>query len=65
MSNTKVYKESWWWNEKVEKKIKDKNKRYKEPMACTNDIDRVRSKRENYKEAKREAMKAVAEAKSK
>ena len=21
----KVYKESWWWNEEVQKKIKDKN----------------------------------------
>lgn len=40
-NNTMVYKKSWWWNEKVPKMIKDKNKRYKELMACTDDIDRV------------------------
>ena len=26
----KVFKESWWWNDEVEKKIKDKNRRFKD-----------------------------------
>ena len=37
----KVYKESWWWNEEVQKKIKDKNRRFKEFMACTEEKDRT------------------------
>ena len=55
----KVFKESWWWNEEVVKKIKDKNKRFKELMACTEEEDRI-EKRVSYKAAK----KAVAEAKN-
>ena len=55
----KVFKEQWWWNDEVEKKIKDKNKRFKDLMACTEDQD----KRVSYKEAKRAAKKAVTEAK--
>ena len=58
----KGFKESWWWNEEVEKKIKDKNKRFKELMACTEEEDRI-EKRVSYKEAKRAAKKAVTEAK--
>ena len=30
----KVFKESWWWNDEVEKKIKDKNKKFKELMVA-------------------------------
>ena len=48
---TKVYKESWWWNEEVQKRIKDKNKRFKELMACTEQEDRIH-KKESYKEAR-------------
>ncbi|XP_057515609.1 uncharacterized protein LOC130797145 [Amaranthus tricolor] len=59
---TKVYKESWWWNEEVKKKIKDKNMRFKELMTCTEEEDRTH-KKERYKEAKWAAKKAVAEAK--
>ncbi|XP_057535363.1 uncharacterized protein LOC130813542 [Amaranthus tricolor] len=59
----RVYKESWWWHEEVQKKVKDKNKKFKELMACTKEEDRIQ-KKERYKEAKREAQKAVAEAKS-
>ena len=62
-SKQKVYKESWWRNEEVRKKINDKNIRFKELMACTEEGDRI-SKREIYHEAKRVAKKAVAEAKS-
>ena len=46
----------------MEKKIKDKNKRFKDLMACTEDKDRI-EKRVNYKETKRAAKKAVTEAK--
>ena len=59
---SKVYKESWWWNEEVRKKINDKNTRFKELIACTEEGDRI-SKREIYNEAKQVAKKAVAEAK--
>ena len=59
----KVFKESCWWNDEVEKKIKDKNKRFKELMACTEGEDRI-EKRVSYKEAKRVAKKAVMEAKN-
>ena len=58
----KVFKESWWWNDEVEKKIKDKNKRFKELMACTEKGDRI-EKRVSYKKAKRTTKKAVTEAK--
>ena len=59
----KEYEESWWWNEEVQKKIKDKNKRVKKLLACTGEEDRIH-KKEIYKEAKRAAKKAVTEAKS-
>ena len=58
----KVHKDSWWWNEEAREKINDKNERVKELMACIEERDRI-SKREIYKEAKRVAKKAVAEAK--
>ena len=58
----KVYKESRWWNVEVQKKIKNKNRRFKELMACTEEEDRTH-KKERYKEAKRDAKKAVVEAK--
>ncbi|XP_057517919.1 uncharacterized protein LOC130798841 [Amaranthus tricolor] len=52
----KVFKELWWWNDEVEKKIKDKNKRFKELRACTEEEDRIEN-RVSYKEAKRAAKK--------
>ena len=58
----KVFKESWWWTDEVKKKIKDKNKRFKELMVCTKEEDRI-EKRVSYKEAKRAAKKGVTEAK--
>ena len=63
----KVYKESWWWNEDVQKNIKDKNRRFKELMACTEEEEEEEDKthkKERYKEAKQAAKKAVAEAKN-
>src|SRR5688572_14190954 len=59
----KAYKESWLWNASVQEKIKEKNRRFKELIACTGEDDRIQ-KKEWYKEAKQEAKKAVAEAKS-
>ena len=47
----KVFKESWLWNDEVEKKIEDKNKRFKELITCTEEEDRI-EKRQLYKEAK-------------
>ena len=42
--------------------IKDKNMRFKEVMACTEEEDIIH-KKERYKEAKRATKKAVAKAK--
>ena len=47
----------------MQRKIKDKNKRFKELMACTEEEDMIH-KKESYKEVKRTAKKAVVEAKS-
>ena len=60
LGKLKVSKDSCWWNEEVQKKINDKNKRFKELMACTEEEDRIK-KRVSYKEAKRAAKKAVTE----
>ncbi|XP_076940095.1 uncharacterized protein LOC143609136 [Bidens hawaiensis] len=57
------YKESWWWNEIVQNKIRDKQWSFSELMRCTNEEERV-GLRETYKKAKREAKKAVSEAKN-
>src|SRR5688572_18393678 len=48
----KAFKEAWWWNDEVEKKIKEKNKRFREFLTCKEEEDRI-EKRESYKEAKR------------
>lgn len=42
-----VYKDLWWWSDEVHKKIKDKNKRFKEFMSCTQEEVRIQ-KRESY-----------------
>ena len=60
---SREYRESWWWNEEVQEKIKNKNGRFNELIACTEEEVRTQMK-EWYKEAKREAKKAVAKAKS-
>ena len=54
-----MYKESWWLNEELQKKIKDKNRRFEELMACTEEENRIH-KNERYKEAKRAVKKAIA-----
>nr|QIA97904.1 hypothetical protein AP_R.00g000040-v1.0.a3 [Amaranthus palmeri] len=59
----KVYREAWWWNEEVEKIIKDKNKSFRDLMACTEEEARA-EKRRSYKEAKKAAKKAVIEVKN-
>lgn len=46
----------------MQKKIKEKNKRFKELIACTEVEDGVH-KKESYKEAKRVTKKATAEVK--
>ncbi|XP_076907033.1 uncharacterized protein LOC143563362 [Bidens hawaiensis] len=55
-------KESWWWNEDVQSKIKDKQQSLRDLLRCTNKGERWRL-RETYKNARREAKKAVTEAK--
>ncbi|XP_076919263.1 uncharacterized protein LOC143579985 [Bidens hawaiensis] len=57
------HKEMWWWNEVVQEKIRDKQGSFRELMRCTNEEERVGLK-ESYKKAKREAKKAVSEAKN-
>ncbi|XP_076931879.1 uncharacterized protein LOC143597182 [Bidens hawaiensis] len=56
-------KESWWWNEDVQSKIKDKQQSLRDLLRCTNEGERWRL-REKYKNARREAKKAVIEAKN-
>ncbi|XP_076920991.1 uncharacterized protein LOC143582268 [Bidens hawaiensis] len=57
------HKETWWWNEVVQEKIREKRGSFRELMRCTNEEERVGLK-ESYKKAKREAKKAVSEAKN-
>ncbi|MFS7967911.1 putative SWR1-complex protein 5/Craniofacial development protein [Helianthus anomalus] len=52
------HKESWWWNEDVHTKIKDKQQSFRDLLRCTDEEERLRV-REIYKKAKREAKKAV------
>ena len=59
LGKPKVFKKSWWWNEEVKKKIKDKNREFKELMTCMEEEDRIH-KNKSYKEAKRAAKKAIA-----
>ncbi|XP_076905012.1 uncharacterized protein LOC143560627 [Bidens hawaiensis] len=61
--NAGRHKETWWWNEVVQEKIRDKQGSFRELMRCTNEEERLRLK-ESYKKAKREAKKAVPEAKN-
>ncbi|KAD4177984.1 hypothetical protein E3N88_26575 [Mikania micrantha] len=63
-SNKKGQKESWWWNEEVQLKVREKQQRFKEFASCTETTERARPKT-RYKEAKREAKKTVSEAKTK
>ncbi|XP_076951585.1 uncharacterized protein LOC143624991 [Bidens hawaiensis] len=56
-------KESRWWNKDVQSKIKDKQQNLRDILRCTNEGERWRL-REKYKNAKREAKKAVTEAKN-
>ncbi|KAE8703022.1 CYP749A22 protein [Hibiscus syriacus] len=60
----KEHKESWWWNDEVQTKVKTKQTCFKELLQCNNDEERSRVK-QRYKEAKREAKKTVAKAKDK
>ena len=47
----------------MENKIKDKNKRFKELMTCTEEEDRI-EKRQLYTEVKQATKKSVTKAKS-
>ncbi|KAJ0851967.1 putative SWR1-complex protein 5/Craniofacial development protein [Helianthus annuus] len=60
---TNGHKESWWWNEDVHAKIKAKQQSFRDLLRCTVEEERLRV-REIYKKAKREAKKAVTEAKN-
>ncbi|KAE8654551.1 Detected protein of unknown function [Hibiscus syriacus] len=60
----KEYKESWWWNDKVQTKLKTKQTCFREFIQCNHVEERSRAK-QRYKEAKREAKKIVAKAKAK
>ncbi|XP_076923547.1 uncharacterized protein LOC143585706 [Bidens hawaiensis] len=57
------HKESWWWSEEVQTKIRDKQECFRDLLRCTEEEERPRL-RERYKKAKREAKKAVTEAKN-
>ncbi|GKA11361.1 hypothetical protein Tco_0690794 [Tanacetum coccineum] len=58
-------RESWWFSEEVQNKVKAKQTRFRELISMRgNEADRSATE-ERYKEAKREAKKAVARAKDK
>ncbi|XP_076910640.1 uncharacterized protein LOC143568357 [Bidens hawaiensis] len=57
------HKESWWWSEEVQTKIRGKQESFRDLLKCTEEEKRLRL-REGYKKAKREAKKAVTEAKN-
>ena len=52
-------KESWWWNEKVQEKVKEKRIAYKELYIC-----KIEENLKKYTIAKKEAKKVVSEAKN-
>ncbi|KAE8684196.1 myosin-J heavy chain-like isoform X2 [Hibiscus syriacus] len=58
------HKESWWWNDEVQTKVKTKQTCFKECLQYNDDEERSRAK-QRYKEAKREAKKTVAKTKDK
>ncbi|KAE8676336.1 General transcription factor IIE subunit 1 isoform 3 [Hibiscus syriacus] len=60
----KEHKESWWWNDEVQTKVKTKQICFKEFLQYNDDEERLRAK-QRYKEAKREAKNTVAKAKDK
>ncbi|XP_035837218.1 uncharacterized protein LOC118485081 [Helianthus annuus] len=60
---TSGHKKSWWWNGDVRAKIKAKQQSFRDLLRCTVEEERLRV-REIYKKAKREAKKAVTEAKN-
>ncbi|KAE8705793.1 NAC domain-containing protein 89 [Hibiscus syriacus] len=60
----KEHKESWWWNDEVQTKVKTKQTCFKEFLQCNDDEERSGAK-QRYQEAKREAKKTVAKAKDK
>ncbi|GJU92645.1 ataxia telangiectasia mutated family protein [Tanacetum coccineum] len=59
-------RESWWLGEEVQSKVAAKQSRFKELLSCQegNQEERLRAQ-EKYKEAKKEAIKAVAQVKEK
>ncbi|XP_076954097.1 uncharacterized protein LOC143628369 [Bidens hawaiensis] len=57
------HKESWWWSDEVQTKIRDKQESFRDLLKCTDEEERLRL-REGYKKAKREAKKAATEAKN-
>ena len=57
-------RESWWWNNEIQGKVKVKQENFKRLLATTDEQDKIQ-KREEYRRAKLEAKKAVSEAKTK
>ncbi|KAE8661535.1 hypothetical protein F3Y22_tig00113725pilonHSYRG00880 [Hibiscus syriacus] len=64
IGKVKKHKESWWWNDEVQTKVKTKQTFFKALLQCNYDEERSRAK-QRYKEAKRVAKKTVAKEKIK
>ena len=60
----RVDRESWWWNDETQIKVKAKQETFKRWMTTTDDQERVQ-RREEYRCAKVEAKKSVSDAKTK
>ncbi|XP_071704615.1 uncharacterized protein [Rutidosis leptorrhynchoides] len=60
----RAVRESWWFSDEVQSKVALKQRRFRELITCGEGTptDRIRAE-ERYKEVKREAKKAVAQAK--
>ncbi|XP_022007985.1 uncharacterized protein LOC110907294 [Helianthus annuus] len=56
-------KDTWWWSEEVQNKIRGKHQSFRDLLRCANDEEQVRPK-DKYKKAKREAKRAMTEAKN-
>jgi hypothetical protein len=56
------HKESWWWNDDVQCKVRAKQECFRDLLRCSEEFEISRFK-DRYKEAKQEAKKVVSEAK--
>ena len=62
--NGKSREGAWWWNDEIQEKVKTKQEAYARLLRCETEEEKTTA-REEYKKIKKEAKRAVAEAKDK